>query len=146
MKKIVAILVSLSLITVLAACQTDRDQPVAGTVIRVDGLLADFNRYYEAISSNADIEVVEAAAGRIMSRLRNDFPTDWLTALHMRERSRQDIDELLILIGSRVAAARSIGDDRFEEALMDAANSSLNEDQERIWQLILSSIEYFENQ
>lgn len=150
MKKIFAILALIVLISSFSACQTSRNEPeeqmIAGTILRIDSIMSDFDRYHEAIFADADTEVVEEAAQRVMSIIRHAWAEDWLEAMQIElESGEWGIESLLILVGSRVAEARSEGDDRFEEELTRADALSLNEVQAQILQRIHASIEYFEN-
>jgi len=146
---ILALLAVLLLTPTLTACQAVLPpQEMAGTVLRVDSILRDFDRYHEAIFTDAACVVVEEMADRVMGIFRNAFATDWLEAMqteHVRSGGRGvGADYLIALIGSRVAAARNAGDDRYEAALAEADSLNLNETQAEILQRIYASIEYFE--
>ena len=150
-KVTLALLVVLMLMITLTACQAVLPpQEMAGTVSRVDSILRDFDRYHEAIFTDAEPIVVEEMADRVMGIFRNAFVTDWLEAMqaeHVRSGGwGVGADYLITLIGSRVAAARNADDDRYEAALAEADSLNLNETQAEILQRIHASIGYFENQ
>jgi len=134
------------LMTILTACQTNTPEPIAmsGTVSRINCILYCFDRYHEALFANAEIEIIEEAAERVMSIFRGAFPSDWLYAMQTQyEYGEWGIDNLLILIGSEVATARNAGDMQYEAALAEADSAVLNEVQEQILQWIHEKIEYF---
>jgi len=121
---------------------------MAGTVSRIDSILHDFDRYHEAIFTDAEPAVIEERADRVMSIFRYAMVTDWLEAMQA-EHNRSGgwgigADYLITLIGSRVATARNAGDDRYEAALAEINSLNLNETQAQIRQRIHGSIEYFE--
>jgi len=113
------------------------------TVHRTNLILEDFDRYLEVLYYDADAQVIEEAADRVTSILRGTFATDWLWALESMYTNGQDIDELISLIGYRVAAARRAKDDTYEQALTDAANDYTTPVQAQILQRIYERIEYF---
>ena len=147
------IIILLTIIISVAAYQlfsigTEEPPMVSGTVLRVDSILHDFDRYNLAVSVGADAETIEEAANRVMAIFWNAFETDWLSAMEIELASGRSIDGIVELIGSRVAYARSIGDTRYEEVLERAYRDILNSRNE-VWEQILrkihSNIEYFEN-
>lgn len=123
-------------------------QAMSPTVYRANSMQRDISRYSEARATNMEIDVIEERASRVMSAFRHQMGPDFMMAMASEYISGEwDMEYLLILIGSRVAAARSAGDDRYEEALENAVDSRLQHEIEKhMLQRILASIEYFENQ
>jgi len=116
---------------------------ISPTVYRTNLILEDFDRYLEVLYYDADAQVIEEAADRVMSIFRGTFVTDWLWVLESMYTSGYDIDELLSLIGYRIAVARNTKDDTYEQVLADAANDYMTSIQAQILQRIHERIEYF---
>ena len=157
-KKISVLLAVMMLITALAVVYLfiiltappptppPQHEAISLTWVRMDSIVWAIDNYHEALFSDAEAEVVEQAADRAMAVLNTSFPRDWLNIMLMYESKELGIEYLLTLIGSRVAAARNAGDERYERWLEEANFYRFSEEYDRILQLVHASIEYFENQ
>ena len=149
MGKVSTLIFLLMLMSSLAACRAAEIKPepiaMSPTVERQNCIQLCFNRYNEAIFTEAEAEVVEAAADRVMEIFRYAFETDWLDVMqHEYERGEWGIENLLALIGDRIAKGRAAGDETYDTALANAIISYRNETQLQILQWIHESIERFE--
>jgi len=149
MKRVLALISILLIIAVVVVYQAfipEQQPPVSPTGHRISHIQADFARYHEAIFSDAEIEIIEARADRVMESFRAHWPEDFLTAMYDEYMLGEiGVDYLLILIASRVLDARSVGDEVYDAVLAELDNTSLNESQAQMLQLIRAKIEYFEN-
>jgi len=141
-----ALLILISAFAVFQFIDTEPEpQMMSPTLHRVDCILRCFDEYHNALSTDAGIEAIYAAADRVISIFRYAWASDWLIAMEIMLERGESIDHLLELFGSRVASARYAGDGSYEEELAYARPLRENEVQAQILQMIHESIEYFEN-
>ena len=146
-------LVILGVSFLLRACRTEDEEMMAGTVIFTDAMIGDLNQYNNLINIDATPEAIEEQARQVMGAFRFDgrIFLDAMGVVYLQgERDIVHIDYLLTLIGSRIVAARAVGDDSYDEELERLerleSSSHLDETQLYILQLILERIDYFEVQ
>jgi hypothetical protein len=137
------------LFAVFSSCARPQNSPaevsvMSPTVERLRCIERCFDSYYRAIYTDAETEIVERAADRVMEIIRYDFFGDWLTVMYDRYmHDDRGIEYLLNLIRSRAAEAGKTIEDVHEAIFGETTYifNYLDETQIQILQRVHEAIE-----